>query len=145
MLSLHNLKPSSGAKRRMKRVGRGGGSGKGTTAGRGGKGQTARSGGRKKLKRLGMRHIILQTPKLRGFKSHKPKAVVVNLGDVENRFAAGERVNPETLARKGLVSAGSRKIKILGDGALKKKLSFTGVMVSESAKAKILAVGGDVK
>ncbi len=68
-LSMHTLRPSKGSKSKPKRVGRGNASGKGTTAGRGGKGQTARSGGRNKLKLLGMRHLMLQTPKLRGFKS----------------------------------------------------------------------------
>ncbi|MEK9151880.1 MAG: uL15m family ribosomal protein, partial [Patescibacteria group bacterium] len=108
--------------------------------------QTARTGGRNKRKRLGMRHIILQTPQLRGFKSLRAKSAVVNLSDLDFHFAVGEHVSPETLVRKGFVHAGSRgNIKLLADGALKKKLVVSGVRVSENAKAKILAAGGEVK
>lgn len=141
---MHTLKPARGSRKQLKRVGRGGGSGKGTTAGRGGKGQTARTGGRNKLKRIGMRHLILQTPKLRGFKSLKPKFAVVNLELINTAFAAGERVTPETLAKKGLVDKWESRVKILGEGDLKKKILVSGCAVSESAKAKITAAGGEV-
>src|SRR3989304_3223673 len=97
-LSMHTLKPARGSKRYPKVVGRGGGSGKGTTAGRGGKGQTARTGGRNKLKLLGMRHIMLATPKLRGkgFQP-KPKAANVSLSQLDAAYKAGEEGNQKTL------------------------------------------------
>jgi large subunit ribosomal protein L15 len=143
-LSLHELKPAHGAKRTRKRIGRGNASGKGTTAGRGGKGQTARTGGRNKLKLLGMRHLMLQTPKLRGFQSMAEKAVGIDLGRIAAAYQSGETVSPATLAKKGLIPSKGTPIKILA-GNLKKKLVFAGVNVSEQAKAKIEAAGGEVR
>lgn len=143
---MHTLKPARGSKRYPKVVGRGNASGKGTTAGRGGKGQTARTGGRNKLKLLGMRHIILATPKLRGVRLQpKPKAANVSLTDLERSFKVGEEVNPKALVSKGLIVWTAPKVKILADGSLKKKLTIAGCLVSEGAKAKILAAGGEVK
>lgn len=144
-LTMHNLKPAKGAKRQPKRVGRGNASGKGTTAGRGGKGQTARTGGRNRLKLLGMRHLMLQTPKLRGFKSHHPKLQNVNVGQLNAAFQSGETVSPKFLAKKGYVASSGARVKILAGGNLKKKLIVTGCVVSESAKEKIVAAGGEVR
>jgi large subunit ribosomal protein L15 len=142
-LSMHTLKPARGAKRYPKRVGRGGGSGKGTTAGRGGKGQTARSGGRNRLKLLGMRHMMLATPKLRGFQSQHAKDDVVTLDMLAKAFGDGAKVTPRTLLKKGLIDG--RRVKILGSGALKKKLVVIGCSVSGAAKEKIVAAGGEVR
>ena len=144
LLSMHTMRPARGAKSKSKVVGRGNASGKGTTAGRGGKGQTARTGGRNKLKLLGMRHIILATPKLRGFKSQHAKSAIVGLGQINSAYAAGEMVNLKTLMRKRLIPMGSASVKILG-GTLKKKLVFSGCNISESAKQKITTVGGEVR
>ncbi len=144
-LSLHTLKPAKGSKRYPKRVGRGNSTGKGTTAGRGGKGQTARSGGRNRLKLLGMRHLMLSTPKLRGFKSHHPKPATFNLGQLNAAFQSGEMVSPKTLAKKRLVTSGNARVKILASGNLKKKLSVSGCQISEAAKEKIVAAGGEVR
>lgn len=140
---MHTLKPARGAKRTYKRVGRGGGSGKGTTAGRGGKGQTARSGGRNRLKLLGMRHMMLQTPKLRGFKSQRAKSAVVTLDDLSAAFGDGAKVTPAILAKKGLTSGA--RVKILASGKFKKKLIVMGCAVSAAAKEKIVAAGGEVR
>lgn len=142
---MHTLKPAKGAKRYPKRVGRGNASGKGTTAGRGGKGQTARTGGRNRLKLLGMRHLMLQTPKLRGFKSLKAKPELLNLGMLGSAFQSGETVSPASLAKKGLVPSSSSRVKIVSDGSLKKKLVVKGCAVSEGAKEKIVAAGGEVR
>ncbi len=144
-LSMHTLRPARGAKSQPKRVGRGNASGKGTTAGRGGKGQTARTGGRNKLKLLGMRHMMLQTPKLRGFQSHHPKAAAITLGMLNKAFVDGQTVSPATLAKRKLVASASAKAKIVADGKLKKKLTVVGCAVSEAAKEKIIAAGGSVK
>ncbi len=140
---MNNLKPARGSKTSRKRLGRGNASGKGTTAGRGGKGQTARTGGRNRLKLLGMRHLMLQTPKLRGFQSQHAKASVVTLEMLAKTFADGAKVTPTTLLKKGLVS--SAHVKILGSGALKKKFVVAGCKVSEAAKEKIVAAGGEVR
>jgi large subunit ribosomal protein L15 len=143
-LSLHNLHPAAGAKRKSKRVGRGNASGKGTTAGKGGKGQTARSGGRFGLNILGMKRLVLSTPKLRGFTSPHAKAVAVDLDMLNVAFDAGNKVTPKTLAKKGLIPSGA-KVKLLGSGTLKKKLIVIDCAVSEGAKAKIAAAGGEVR
>ncbi|HTK05223.1 MAG TPA: 50S ribosomal protein L15 [Candidatus Eisenbacteria bacterium] len=144
-LNLHTLTPARGAKRQPKRVGRGNASGKGTTAGRGGKGQTARSGGRNRLKLLGMRHLMLQTPKLRGFKSHHAKSPVVSLGQLNRAYQNGETVSPASLAKKGLVPSDARRVKVLGGGQLKKKLVVKGCVVSDAATELIKAAGGEVR
>lgn len=144
-LSMHNMRPARGSKSQPKRVGRGNASGKGTTAGRGGKGQKARTGGRNRLKLLGMRHIMLSTPKLRGFNSRYAKDEVVTLRTLGRAFESGSKVSPVTLAKKGLVSGSSAKVKILGSGTLKKKLVVMGCAVSATAKAAIEAAGGEVR
>jgi large subunit ribosomal protein L15 len=144
-LSMSNLKPARGAKNGVKRVGRGNASGKGTTAGRGTKGQKARTGGRNALKVLGLRRLVMSTPKLRGFKSLRSAAAVVSLDALERAFKAGDIVTPKNLAAKGLVPSSAAKIKILGQSGLKKKLYISGCLVSAPAKEKILAAGGEVR
>lgn len=128
--------------RKQKRVGRGRGSGKGKTSGRGTKGQKARAGHRIMP---AIREVLKKLPKRRGynFKSIQDKPVVINVSSLERLFAAGDTVNPTTLAERGLM-AGSRGIKILGDGEIAKKLVIAGCSVSASARAKIEKAGGSV-
>jgi len=141
-LHLHNLQ-SSHSTRRKKRLGRGNAAGKGTYAGKGLKGQKARSGGSIRAGFEGGRTpLILQTPKVRGkgFRSIKQPIAVVNLTDL-NVFADGEVITVKNLVSKNLVKKGP--VKILGQGELKKKLSFK-VPVSQSAKDKIEKAGGSI-
>lgn len=140
-ISLHNLKPS--AKKKFKRVGRGHGSGKGTTAGRGQKGQKSRSGV-SGLKRLGMRKLLLSTPKLRGFISQAPQAQAINLADIEKHFGTNAPVSPKTLLKKGLIKTTRRPVKILSKGALTIAVSVSGCLASDAAKKAITAVGGSI-
>ena len=145
MLSLSNLKPAKNSSHREKRVGRGNASGHGTYSTRGIKGQRARTGGRNKLKRLGFKKILAQTPKMRGFKSDKPKNQVVNLKDINQYFSAGARINAVNLLKAGLVGTVTEPIKLLGEGELKlKNLEFTGVKVSASARAQVERMGGKI-
>lgn len=137
------MRPAKGAKKTKKRVGRGLGS-KGTTAGRGQKGQTSRSGVGG-LKRLGMRHIILATPKVRGFNSLAGKVQIVNVGDLSKRFIAGEVVTPRTLAKKGLVKDGGGKVKVLSEGDLTVAVTVKNCQVSAGASEKIVKAGGKVE
>lgn len=141
-IGLHNLSPAPGSRRRKVRVGRGNASGLGTTATRGTKGQRARSGGRNKLKLKGLKRRLLNVPKLGGFKSRYPKAEALNVSVLNEHFSVGERVTVTRLRDLGLVEG--NKVKILGDGDLKKKLVIAGMAVSEGAKAKIIAAGGSV-
>ena len=130
-------------------VGRGGKRGK--TAGRGTKGQNARSGHRKRPE---LRDLIKKIPKKRGYgKNRAISAVVtknlvpVNVRDLETKFNSGEAVNIESLLAKGVLRNARQSkagVKILGTGELTKSLVVSGVTVSESAKAKIVAAGGSI-
>ena len=144
-MQLHQLKrktPNKGSKR----VGRGIGSGKGKTSGRGTKGQKARAGHRI---RPDVREKLKKLPKLRGyrFKSIQDKPAVVNVSSLERLFSAGETITPALLAERGLIrvrKGAVPKAKILGDGDISKKLVISGCAVSASAKEKIEKAGGSV-
>lgn len=142
---LHNLKPARGSQKKRKRVGRGNASGHGTYSGRGLKGQKSRSGGRKGLKLRGFRKRVLQTPKLGGFKSRRPKMEVVNLGDLEKKFSAGDIVEPRKLIEAGLIRETKNGVKVLGDGELTKKLTVKANHFSKTAKDGIIDLGGSVE
>lgn len=145
MYALHNLRPAHGSKHSSRRLGRGHGTGRGKTSGRGTKGQKARAGGRGGLKRLGMRRMLLQQPKLRGFRSLQPKPAIVNLIDIEKTFTAGAIISAVELTKHGLIRSTRDGVKILGGGQLTKALTFKGLEVSESAKTKIEAAGGQIE
>lgn len=142
-MQLHQLKRAH-PHRKSKRVARGGKRGK--TAGRGTKGQKARAGHRLRPE---LRDIIKKYPKLRGyrFNSIQTKATPVNLDVIEKSFSAGDTVSPETLFAKKLVTKDGgrmRKVKILANGKLTKKITLSGCMVSTAAKKAIEATGGTI-
>ncbi len=140
-MQLHELQRATKQKRE-KRVGRGGKRGK--TSGRGTKGQKARAGHRI---RPAIREELKKLPKLRGYrmKSIAAKPAAVNVGTLNQFFSAGETVTPSILAERGLVRrARGLAVKILGDGALEKKLTISGCTASASARAKIEASGGTI-
>lgn len=146
-MSDFNLHPPAGATHRKKIVGRGQGSGLGTTAGKGNKGQQSRSGGKTYPGFEGGQMPLYRRLAHRGF-NNKNFAVdfqIVNLDDVEQRFEAGEVVDGVSLAVKGLVRKAELPVKILGQGTLSKALSFVVDKVSASAKAKIEGAGGKVE
>ncbi len=145
-MQFHELKRQHKNKRSVP-VGRGGKRGK--TSGRGGKGQTARAGHKIYPQ---IRDMMKRIPKLRGrgkssFKSFQEKATSVNLGTLARAFESGAAVTPETLFSAGLISKRSGtlpRVKILGAGALAKKLTVSGVAVSASARAAVEKAGGKV-
>ncbi len=139
-LSLSQLK--SVKHKKIKRLGRGDATGHGTYSTRGQKGQRARTGGRKKLKRRGLKLFLLQIPKRKGFKGLKQRPFVVNLKDLESRFADGSLVNPSRLVQVGLVASQQGEVKILGDGQLAKKLNVQAHGFSKTAKDAIIKAGG---
>lgn len=144
-LNLHTIKPAAGATHKRKRVGRGNSSGHGAYSGRGLKGQKSRSGV-SGLKKLGLRPLLLNIPKQKGFKSAKPKNQVVNLGDLNNNFKSGETVNPRTLRARGLIDKTELPVKILGEGELKlKNLNLQGLKASASAREQIEKLGGKLE
>ncbi|MEK7211912.1 MAG: 50S ribosomal protein L15 [Patescibacteria group bacterium] len=144
-ISLSNLSHAPGAKKKIKRIGRGNASGHGTTATRGTKGQRARSGGRAGLRAMGMRRMIMALPKMGGFKSKYAKANVVTLKFLALKAPAGT-VNQKILSKLGIVESGRGGIKILDsvDFKLEKKYDVSGCEVSAGARAKIEAAGGTV-
>jgi len=146
-MSDFNLHPPVGATHRRKIVGRGQGSGLGTTAGKGNKGQQSRSGGKTYPGFEGGQMPLYRRIAMRGFnnKNFRVDFQIVNLNDIETRFEAGEVVDGVSLVVKGLVRKAEKPVKILGNGALTKALTFVVDKVSASAKAKIEAVGGKVE
>lgn len=143
-LSLHTIKKSKTATKTRKRIGRGNASGTGTYAGKGLKGQNSRSGV-SGLKKLGMRQVLLRTPKKKGFTSLKAKAQVVNLTLINTNFKKGEEISPITLFKKGLVGSSSVRVKILGNGKLEiSGLKFKNVLISQSAKDQIVKLKGEI-
>ena len=141
-LSIHTIKPTKGAKKKRKRVGRGNAAGQGTYCGRGIKGQKSRSGV-SGLKRLGMKQILMRIPKKKGFKSSKPDNQVVNLTQINEHFKEGDYITPKALLSRGLVDKIKLPVKILGEGELKiKGLMFSNVKMSESVKRQVEKMGG---
>lgn len=139
-VGLNTLKPNPGSTTRTVRVGRGNASGHGTFSGRGIKGQRARSGGRKHGRKRGLKMMLLQLPKSRGFQSLEGKASVVNLGEL-GVFPTGAIVTPELLVKKGLI-LDCKYVKILGNGKLSNALKIHANAFSASAKTAIEAAGG---
>ncbi|MEK7193010.1 MAG: 50S ribosomal protein L15 [Patescibacteria group bacterium] len=142
-MQIHEIKRNTKLKKH-RTIGRGGK--RGTTSGRGTKGQIARAG--HKL-RPELRDIIKKLPKRRGYSAPRfaDKPLVVNLLSIEGVFENGAIVSPTTLAEKKLIDVASGRtlqVKILGSGELTKKLSFSGVDFSASAKAKIEKAGGTI-
>lgn len=145
-MRLHELRPKTKKKNR-KRVGRGGK--RGTYSGKGLKGQKSRAGaGVKPGFRGGDTPLWKKFHKARGasrkldikkigFQVRHKKPRVVNLRDLDKRFAAGEIVSPRTLKEKRMVKNIRHGVKILGKGQLSKKLVFKGVMMSEAVKDRV--------
>ena len=140
-----NLHAPAGANKRKKILGRGQGSGRGTTAGKGNKGQNARSGGKTYVGFEGGQMPLYRRLAQRGFSNYpfKKEWQIVNLGEIEKRYEAGETVDLASLHEKGLVK-GVDPIKVLADGDFSKKLNFNVTAVSASAKEKIEKAGGSI-
>lgn len=144
-MQAHLLQPTPGSHKRSKRVGRGNGSQKGTTAGRGTKGQKARSGGRDGNARRSFRQALLKMPKLRGFNSFKTKPETITFTTLERAFNAGAKVSPEILEKRGLIRNAENGVKIVSSGKLSKALLVEGCLASKSAITSIETLGGKVQ
>ncbi len=141
-MELNNLKPKKGSRHAKKRVGRGPGSGHGKTASRGEKGQKSRSGFSRKLGFEGGQMPLQRRLPKRGFTNiFRTSYAVLNLSDLEEKFEAGATVDRDALKKAGLLR-GARKVKVLGDGDLTKKLTVHADKFSKSAREKIEAAGG---
>lgn len=142
MSLLSNLKPKRGSTGYRKRVGRGIGSGLGGTSGKGHKGQKARAGGRVRWGfEGGQTPLMRRLPKF-GFSNvnFATEYDILNIGQLE-RF--DKEVSPETLEAAGLLRVG--RVKILGQGELKKALTVKAHKFSAKAKEAIEKAGGKVE
>ena len=146
-MQIHDLTPAAGSTHRRKRVGRGNGSGHGTTAGRGQNGQLSRSGGGKRAGfEGGQTPLAMRLPKLPGFRNiNRVEYTAVNVARLDEKFNDGDTVNAESLAAAGIIKNVNVPVKVLGDGEISKKLTVAVEKISKSAQAKIEAAGGKVE
>ena len=144
-MKLNELSPPKGSRRNRKRVGRGVGSGKGKTAGRGTKGQNSRSGGGVRPGFEGGQMPLHRRLPKRGFTNiFKKKIAVVNIRDL-SQFESGSVVDEIALVRLGIVKGRRDGIKLLGQGEIKMPLTIRVNGISRDAKEKIIAAGGNVE
>ena len=136
------------ARHRKKRVGRGIGSGHGKTSTRGQKGQRARTGSGKRPGFEGGRNPLIRRMPKRGFRykatGHVPLREIVNLEQL-NTFTEGERVTPERLSAQGVIRSAHSTVKLLGGGALSRRLTISVHAASASAKEKVQGAGGSLE
>jgi len=142
-IELYELKPPKNSVKKRKRVGRGTGSGRGKTAGRGTKGQKSRSGGTKgPYFEGGQMPLVRRIPK-RGF--NHPKKIeyeIVNLSALE-KFPGNQEITPEFLKKQGLIKRGP--VKILGNGGITKAFIIKANAFSRNAKNLIESLGGKIE
>jgi large subunit ribosomal protein L15 len=143
-MDLSSLRPAPGARKPRKRVGRGPGSGLGKTAGRGHKGRKSRAGGNSPRGYEGGQMPLQRRLPKRGFKNpFRREFAVVNLGAL-SRFEDGATIDPAAIVAAGLGRRGAL-LKVLGKGAIDRKLTVKAHAFSASAKAAIEARGGTVE
>ena len=142
-MKLHELRPSEGAFKTSKRLGRGTGSGLGKTSGKGHKGQNARSGGGVRPGFEGGQLPLFRRLPKRGFSNamFKVEYATINVSDLE-KFEDGAVVTPELLKEMGILKKQLAGVKVLGNGELTKKLTVKANKFSSTAKTKIENVGG---
>ena len=141
-MRLHELKKPEGSTKAPKRIGRGQGTGQGTTAGRGMNGQNSRSGGGVRLGFEGGQMPLYRRLPKRGFNNKWGVTYdVVNVDEL-NKFEAGTVVNQAVLEEAGIVKQVRDGVKILGEGELKVALTVKANKFSKSAVEKIEAAGG---
>ena len=132
------------------RVGRGIGSGKGKTSGRGHKGQKSRRGVAIKSFEGGQMPLYRRLPK-RGFNSISKKEIaILNLEQIQsfidkNNLKSSDLLNSELLKKLKLINKNSKKLKILGNGEIKEKINIEADLVSKSALKKLEKVGGSIQ
>ena len=150
-MKLHELSGRAGSRKARKRIGRGIGSGKGKTGGRGGKGQTARSGVRIKGFEGGQMPLDRRLPK-RGFRNTKfaLKLNEINLGRLQEAIDAGKldtavKIDADALVKAGILRRAKDGVRLLGDGELKAKITLSVYGASKSAVAAVEKAGGTVE
>jgi len=145
-MMIHEITAKAGRHKRRKRIGRGPSSGHGKTSGRGHKGAGSRSGWSGSTPpgfEGGQMPFFRRIPK-RGFSNarFRTRYAVVNVRFLEARFESGAEVNPEMMAKVGLIAEARTPVKILGEGPLNRKLEVWASKFSASAREKIEQAGG---
>jgi large subunit ribosomal protein L15 len=149
-MKLSDIADNAGSRKKRMRVGRGIGSGKGKTAGRGGKGQTARSGVRIKGFEGGQMPLHRRLPK-RGFNNiFRVEFAEINLDRLQDAIDAKlvdvkETVNAESLVKSGVIRRAKGGVRLLGRGELKARLNIEVHGASKSAIAAVEKAGGTIK
>ena len=144
-MKLNELSPASGSHKNKKRLGRGVGSGKGKTAGRGTKGHNSRSGGGVRPGFEGGQMPIHRRLPKRGFANiFRKKIIEINIRDL-SRFESGSTVDEAALIRVGLIKGKRDGIKLLGLGEINYPLQIKINRVSENARKKIESAGGSIE
>lgn len=148
-MKLNEIRDNEGARKSRMRVGRGIGSGKGKTGGRGVKGQKSRTGVAIKGYEGGQMPIHMRLPK-RGFKNlFRLDFVAVNVGRIQaavdaGKLASGAKVDAAALIEAGIIRRAKDGVRLLGSGELKAKLNFEVAGASAGAKAAVEKAGGSV-
>jgi large subunit ribosomal protein L15 len=149
IMKLNEISDNPGAHHKFKRIGRGIGSGKGKTSGRGGKGQTARSGVAINGFEGGQTPLHRRLPK-RGFKNPtRLEYQVINVGRLQKaveagKIAAGATVTPESLIELGIMAKLGDGLRLLAKGSISVALTVECAGASAAAVAAIEAAGGKV-
>ncbi|MBU0637514.1 MAG: 50S ribosomal protein L15 [Planctomycetes bacterium] len=146
-MMLDQITRQVGSHKRRKRVGRGESSGSGKTCGRGNKGCQSRSGGgTRPLHEGGQMPIFRRLPK-RGFSNYnfRTEHEIINLGTLERCFNDGDNVDLELLQKLRLVHARKPLVKVLGTGALSKRITIAAHAFSAKARTAIEQAGGTAK
>ncbi len=143
-MNLDNIPTIEGATHPTKRLGRGEGSGHGKTCGKGHKGQKARSGGGIPVGFEGGQMPLYRKLPRRGFNNFKFRTSyqLVNVGQLEK--LQGDQVSRELLIAAGLIRDNRQGVKLLGDGEVSKAFSVRLDKVSDAARRKIEAAGGQI-
>ena len=149
-MRLNELKDNPGARKNKLRVGRGIGSGKGKTSGRGVKGQKSRSGVAIKSFEGGQMPLYRRLPK-RGFNPINKKTIaILNLDKIQSyidkkNIKTTDTLNSNLLKKLKLIDQNSIKLKILGSGAIKDKINIEADLASKSAVEKLEKIGGSIQ
>ena len=142
-MKLDEILQAAGRHKPRKRLGRGDGSGQGCTAGRGHKGYHSRAGSKRNLGfEGGQTPALARTPK-RGFSNanFRTSYQIVNVADLD-RFEDGQTVDPAVMAEARLIDDPDKPVKVLGKGALERKLTVVATVFSKAAAEKIAQAGG---
>ncbi len=143
-MQLNTLHPAAGSKHQSKRLGRGIGSGKGKTCGKGHKGQKARAGGYHKVGFEGGQMPLQRRIPKSGFKSRQALTrQEVYLSDLEKIEV--ETIDLSTLKSSGLVRSNTKDVKIVASGKLTRVITVRGISVTEGARKAILAAKGKIE